>query len=188
MNEKQEMILRKLLWINHGCSFPALYGDDGEMQCHTCGVDFKRFTPEQIEERFEKIIEARLKLPEVKAKITKMLIKETEDVIPRTLNEAIMILSKTNTQDFKDWLQKSETYALAISHLNLGMDLRNKWNLWQDNELVHWFNEQGIKHADDMSSIILTSLHRKRNDKPIYLRKQIKKYREYWKRNNPEML
>lgn len=34
--------LRQELWLGHGCSFAALYGDDGEMQCHTCRLDFKR--------------------------------------------------------------------------------------------------------------------------------------------------
>jgi hypothetical protein len=44
--------LRELLWLNHGCSIDVLYGDDGEMQCHTCVVDFKRMTPQQIIERW----------------------------------------------------------------------------------------------------------------------------------------
>lgn len=30
------------MWINHGCSMDALYGDDGEMQCGNCVIDFKR--------------------------------------------------------------------------------------------------------------------------------------------------
>ena len=34
--------LRKSIWLNHGCSIRDLYGDDGEMQCSRCGVDFKR--------------------------------------------------------------------------------------------------------------------------------------------------
>ncbi|MBT6050462.1 MAG: hypothetical protein HOG49_26990 [Candidatus Scalindua sp.] len=40
--------LRELLWINHGHDFHALYGDDGEMQCAECHVDFKRHSPELI--------------------------------------------------------------------------------------------------------------------------------------------
>jgi len=45
-----ELKIRKLLWIRHGCSVGSLYGDDGEMQCNTCGIDFKRMAPEKIEE------------------------------------------------------------------------------------------------------------------------------------------
>lgn len=28
-----ELILRSLLWLHHGCSSEYLYGDDGELQC-----------------------------------------------------------------------------------------------------------------------------------------------------------
>lgn len=57
MNEenKNEMILRKLLWLHHGCPFRALYGDDGEMQCSWCQIDFKRLPAEAIERRFKEI-------------------------------------------------------------------------------------------------------------------------------------
>jgi len=41
--------LRELLWLRHGCPIAALYGDDGEMQCSKCGIDFKRMSVEQIE-------------------------------------------------------------------------------------------------------------------------------------------
>lgn len=37
---ERELPIRKVLWLSHGC--PALYGDDGEMQCGACCIDFKR--------------------------------------------------------------------------------------------------------------------------------------------------
>ncbi len=49
----EEKILRKLLWLRHGCT--GLYGDDGEMQCGSCLLDFKRDAPEAIEKRFQEI-------------------------------------------------------------------------------------------------------------------------------------
>ena len=51
----EEQILRKLLWMRHGCPFHALYGDDGEMQCNVCRIDFKRDPAEIIEQRFMEI-------------------------------------------------------------------------------------------------------------------------------------
>lgn len=30
---KEELKLRELLWLHHGCSSEYLYGDDGELQC-----------------------------------------------------------------------------------------------------------------------------------------------------------
>lgn len=34
--------MRYFAWFNHGCPFGSQYGDDGEMSCGHCGVDFKR--------------------------------------------------------------------------------------------------------------------------------------------------
>ena len=45
-NEK----LRMLLWLRHGCT--SLYGDDGEMQCGSCIIDFKRDTADSIEHKW----------------------------------------------------------------------------------------------------------------------------------------
>jgi hypothetical protein len=45
-----ERILRRLLWTYHAKDC-LLYGDDGEMQCNTCRIDFKRMSAEQIEAR-----------------------------------------------------------------------------------------------------------------------------------------
>lgn len=46
----EEMLLRKMLWLRHGCD--GLYGDDGEMQCARCMLDFLRMSPHDIERRF----------------------------------------------------------------------------------------------------------------------------------------
>ena len=51
--EKEIKILREILWLRHGCS--NLYGDDGEMQCGSCALDFKRDSAEKIKDRFDKI-------------------------------------------------------------------------------------------------------------------------------------
>lgn len=47
----ENLELRKMLWLRHGCFVPALYGDDGEMQCHHHAIDFKRDSPELIESK-----------------------------------------------------------------------------------------------------------------------------------------
>jgi hypothetical protein len=50
-----DSLWRELLWMNHarytGCQHLP-YGDDGEMQC--CGIDFKRWSAEQIGEYLTK--------------------------------------------------------------------------------------------------------------------------------------
>ncbi len=45
--------LRRLLFLRHGCGFDALYGDDGEMQCRECGIDFKQMSAEEISKKFQ---------------------------------------------------------------------------------------------------------------------------------------
>ena len=51
---------RTLLWTAHGCPTAALYGDDGEMSCGSCGVDFLRMTPAQIALRGLEFMQATL--------------------------------------------------------------------------------------------------------------------------------
>lgn len=66
----KEHILRRLLWLRHDkhcCAGPALYGDDGEMQCKVCGIDFKRMTPAEIENRFTEQGVAKLAALQAKA-------------------------------------------------------------------------------------------------------------------------
>lgn len=48
----EELLLRKLLWLRHGCPSHTLYGDDGEMQCGQCMLDFRRMDVRDIEARF----------------------------------------------------------------------------------------------------------------------------------------
>ena len=63
--EEDEKLLRELLWLNHGCGFEGIYGDDGEMQCNNLQahypIDFKRDSPKLIErklmERYGKFVQ-----------------------------------------------------------------------------------------------------------------------------------
>ncbi len=49
----EELILRRLLWIRHHETMEGLYGDDGELQCSRCMIDFKRMPAAEIEKRFQ---------------------------------------------------------------------------------------------------------------------------------------
>jgi hypothetical protein len=48
----EEMTLRRLLWVHHECPPHARYGDDGEMQCSSCLIDFRRISIKRLEEKF----------------------------------------------------------------------------------------------------------------------------------------
>jgi len=98
----------------------------------------------------------------------------------------------------KDLFKNSpENKVLGMCHFSLGMWMRNNWYLWWSEDLakqfaekgypqekpllVKYFNEElGIFHADDMSSIIITSYHRKLNDLTLRLDLQAKKYQDFW--------
>lgn len=88
---------------------------------------------------------------------------------------------------FAEWCRLSEDEALFGVHHGYGTFIRNTLELWHNGPAVKWFNEQGIYHADDMSGIIFTSLHRDKNGKEISLDKQIKKYRNYWEKVDPKV-
>jgi len=49
-----ENVMRRLLWMMHGADH-VLYGDDGEMQCSKCMIDFKRMSAQDIERKFWEI-------------------------------------------------------------------------------------------------------------------------------------
>ena len=109
--------------------------------------------------------------------------KYPSDYIPENLNEALNYLDcNWQEQEKKKFSEKSEDEAISESHLGIGLGIRNSWGLWKEGEkkLVQYFDSLGIFHPDDISSIILTSYHRKLNNKEIDLEGQIQYYVDYW--------
>ena len=54
--KKENEQLRAFFWMNHGCDSSALYGDDGELQCCMCQLDFKR---DDLEHLFDRVRESK---------------------------------------------------------------------------------------------------------------------------------
>ena len=69
---------------------------------------------------------------------------------PKNLTECIQMLDKTLTED----------EFFMESHFTIGMGIRNEWIRSGNPELVKFFLDQGVKHPDDMSAMILTSYYR----------------------------
>lgn len=49
--EESILLVRRFIWLNHGCPISSLYGDDGEMQCSGSQhkpLDFKRLPIREI--------------------------------------------------------------------------------------------------------------------------------------------
>lgn len=122
---------------------------------------------------------------EEEGRIDKLPEDDNKQSIPKNLEEAINLLTNNEIKDIiKD---KTEDKFICEQHHGLGMLLRNNWGLWRDSDLAKWFNEKGIHHADDMSSIILASVYRVFNNKEIGLDEQIQHYREYWQDVDPSV-
>ncbi len=100
--------------------------------------------------------------------------------IPKDLDDCFVELNKIiPTKDieiFKDTVKED----LSCYHHGFGTSLRNKWGLWKGSCLSKWFKDQGIRHPDDMSGIIMKSYWRYLKKKPIDLDAQIEYYKNYW--------
>lgn len=108
---------------------------------------------------------------------------------PVNINEAINYFENNWSEKEKyDFKNKSEETSVSELHFTTGLWIRNNWIRGKDNDLVKYFDSIGINNPDDISSIILTSLHRKLNGHEIKLNDQVKYYQDYWKpiieRNN----
>ena len=111
-----------------------------------------------------------------------------EEYVPSSLNESIEFLECEWADNLKNEFKlKPEEDAVTELHFGYGLYLRNEWELWKgNNELSKSFHEIGITHPDDISSIILTSFHRKLNNQNIEIEKQVQYYKDYWKNNKPQ--
>jgi len=105
-----------------------------------------------------------------------------EEKKPENLQDCLDILNKNYKEGgWHEFKNMDEEDAVTCCHHSTGRNMRNNWNLWDDTyPLVQWFNRIGIKHADDMSGIIIASFHRQLNGKPLDLDGQVIRYKEYW--------
>lgn len=100
---------------------------------------------------------------------------------PQTLEEAIEQLKKIHHDSTKTTIVlQQEVDFVSRAHFSMGGWVRNKWDLWKRKGLTKNFNEMGVFHPDDMSSIILTCYYRELKGLDWELQEQIKGYQKYW--------
>ena len=100
--------------------------------------------------------------------------------IPTNLEECFEELNEIFGERVDSFKETDEKTASVRCHHALGRKLRNSWGLWKGSDLKDYFKDMGLLHADDMSSIIITSYHRSLNGKPIDLEGQVQYYKDYW--------
>lgn len=100
--------------------------------------------------------------------------------IPKNLDDAILEVDKFYSDSIKEEIMKmDEGDYLGEYHFGTGLWMRNNWNLWKGSRLSRFFIRKGVKHPDEMSSIILVSYHRKLTGKEIEFKDQVAQYKEY---------
>src|SRR5277367_2419498 len=104
----------------------------------------------------------------------------TKIEVPETFEAALIglkkIIENAKPDEKEAFLNDPEDDACGRLHFGLGMWLRNNWGLWGGGALQTWFNSKGIKHADDMSGILITTVYRQLHNQPIDLDRQIVYY------------
>ena len=98
---------------------------------------------------------------------------------PKNLTECIQMLDKTLKKEDKEYIKTlTEDEFFMESHFTIGMGIRNEWIRSGNPELVTFFLDQGVKHLDDMSAMILTSYYRHLLGKEIDFEGQISAYKK----------
>ena len=105
--------------------------------------------------------------------------KKEKELFNKKFSEYLSERLNEDCTEYEDEIFLDEDVFLVY---DIGKAIRNAWGLWSgENDLVKFFNSYGIFHPDEMSSIILTSVHRKLNKKDIDFEGQVKSCLNYWK-------
>lgn len=106
--------------------------------------------------------------------------------IPSSLEECFLQLEKAfSSEERQLFMEENESGEGDVFqfHSGLGRWIRNHWGLWkQEGPLYEQLKVLGLEHADDMSSLILTSFWRSLHGRPLGVKQQVEKHQAYWKR------
>lgn len=101
-----------------------------------------------------------------------------ENYNPQNFEEAVDILFSTLDEDDASYIRESGTSGL---HLWFGMAMRNAWGLWHNSDLAVSMKDQfGLKHADDLSGLILAGLEQRVNGEPLDVSEEVEHYKKHW--------
>ena len=80
---------------------------------------------------------------------------------PKNLTECIQMLDHILKKEDKEKAKTlTESEFLIETYFGTGMGIRNEWIRSGNPDLVKFFLDEGVKHPDDMSAMILTSYYR----------------------------
>jgi len=100
---------------------------------------------------------------------------------PANLEAAIRALQERLPAEVLQQMRAGSEDDMVRFHHGLGTSLRNEWGLWSgDSDLARWMRAKGLRHPDDMSSLILTCLWRRMHDRPLRVDAEVRGYQAYW--------
>ena len=98
---------------------------------------------------------------------------------PKNLTECIQMLDHILKKEDKEKAKTlTESEFLIETYFGTGMGIRNEWIRSGNPELMKFFLDEGVKHPDDMSAMILTSYYRHLLGKEIDLEGQISAHKK----------
>ena len=98
---------------------------------------------------------------------------------PKNLTECIQMLDHILKKEDKEKAKTlTESEFLIETYFGTGMGIRNEWIRSGNPDLVKFFLDEGVKHPDDMSAMILTSYYRYLLGKEIDFEGQISAYKK----------
>jgi len=79
--------------------------------------------------------------------------------IPLTLNDCYLALDNQLNSDIKEDIKNSSVNELIKYHMGLGMWIRNNWIRQTNDRITKLLYDNGLRHPDDMSQIIIIGYH-----------------------------
>jgi len=79
--------------------------------------------------------------------------------IPLTLLDCFLSLDNILSDEVKDDIMSSSLDSLIRYHMGLGMWIRNNWIRQTNSRITGLLYENGLRHPDDMSQIIIVGYH-----------------------------
>ncbi len=84
--------------------------------------------------------------------------------IPLTLHDCYLALDNQLSSGTKDDIKNSSINDLIEYHMGLGMWIRNNWIRQTNNRITKLLFDNGLRHPDDMSQLIIIGYHYYLND------------------------
>jgi len=103
--------------------------------------------------------------------------KQSCRVTPRVFCESFAELAQTLPLSEQQKLLEMRADEYWRLHFGFGMGVRNRFNLWGENELTRFFRDNGVDHPDDMSRPFIGGFAEYLRGGPVDMTRAIQRYR-----------